>query len=239
MWRTASKHLYLLNRYEQTIWEWWMCKKQKVMEDLQREKDLLSEIIQQFRRNPCASLHHSKRKINVYEWNCVWNVLQGPQISGVLFIEGTAGSLKRWELRAWLFSCVAYDDDTIRTLFSYSCLHEKISRTWEWKSEDLREPLEHERGSPKVNVFTSIHLWNAPFSVPITRSQRTFSFFGVIWTDHHCGLVVRVPGYRSTDPGSILDVTRFSEKQWVWNGVYSASWVQLRSCLTEKVVAPV
>jgi hypothetical protein len=38
-----------------------------------------------------------------------------------------------------------------------------------------------------------------------------------------CGLVVRVPGYRSRDPGSIPGATRFSEKQWVWNGVHSAS----------------
>jgi hypothetical protein len=33
-------------------------------------------------------------------------------------------------------------------------------------------------------------------------------------------------------------VVRFSEKQWVWNGVHSASWVQLRS-YSEEVVAPV
>jgi hypothetical protein len=37
-----------------------------------------------------------------------------------------------------------------------------------------------------------------------------------------CGLVVRVPGYRSRGPGSIPGTTRFSEK-WFWNGVYSAS----------------
>jgi hypothetical protein len=41
--------------------------------------------------------------------------------------------------------------------------------------------------------------------------------------DRLCGLVVRVPGYRSRDPGSIPGTTRFSEKQWVWNGVHSAS----------------
>jgi hypothetical protein len=40
--------------------------------------------------------------------------------------------------------------------------------------------------------------------------------------DRLCGLVVRVPGYRSRGPGSIPGATRFSEKQWVWNGVYSA-----------------
>jgi hypothetical protein len=31
-------------------------------------------------------------------------------------------------------------------------------------------------------------------------------------TDRLCGLVVRVPGYRSRDPGSIPGATRFSEK---------------------------
>jgi hypothetical protein len=30
--------------------------------------------------------------------------------------------------------------------------------------------------------------------------------------DRLCGLVVRVPGYRSRGPGSILGATRFSEK---------------------------
>jgi hypothetical protein len=29
-----------------------------------------------------------------------------------------------------------------------------------------------------------------------------------------CGLVVRLPGYRSRGPGSILGATGFSEKQW-------------------------
>jgi hypothetical protein len=30
--------------------------------------------------------------------------------------------------------------------------------------------------------------------------------------DRLCGLVVRVPGYKSRDPGSIPGTTRFSEK---------------------------
>jgi hypothetical protein len=40
-------------------------------------------------------------------------------------------------------------------------------------------------------------------------------------------------------PGSILCATRFSEKYWAWNGIHSASWVQLISYLKEKVLAPV
>jgi hypothetical protein len=54
-----------------------------------------------------------------------------------------------------------------------------------------------------------------------------------------CGLVVRVPGYRSRSPGSIPSATRFSEKWLAWNGVLSASWVQLKSYLEEIVVVPV
>jgi hypothetical protein len=38
-----------------------------------------------------------------------------------------------------------------------------------------------------------------------------------------CGLVPIVLGYKSRDPCSIHGATRFSEKQWVWNGVHSAS----------------
>jgi hypothetical protein len=57
--------------------------------------------------------------------------------------------------------------------------------------------------------------------------------------DHLCGLVVRVPGYRSRGPRSIPGATRFSEKQWVRNGLHSASWVQLRSYMKEKAAAPV
>jgi hypothetical protein len=48
--------------------------------------------------------------------------------------------------------------------------------------------------------------------------------------------------FQATDPkvsSSIPSATRFSEKQWFWNGVHSASWVQVRSYLEEKVAAPV
>jgi hypothetical protein len=54
-----------------------------------------------------------------------------------------------------------------------------------------------------------------------------------------CGLVVRVPGYRSRGPGSIPGSTTFPEKYWVWNGVHSTLWVQLMSYLKRKVEAPV
>jgi hypothetical protein len=41
--------------------------------------------------------------------------------------------------------------------------------------------------------------------------------------DRLYGLVVRVPGYRFKGPGAIPSATRISEKQCVWDGVYSAS----------------
>jgi hypothetical protein len=57
--------------------------------------------------------------------------------------------------------------------------------------------------------------------------------------DRLCGLVDRVPDYSSRGPGSIPGTTRFSEKEWVWNWVHSASRAQLSSYLKENVAAPV
>jgi hypothetical protein len=39
--------------------------------------------------------------------------------------------------------------------------------------------------------------------------------------DRLCGLVVRVPDYRSMGRGWIPGATRFYEEQWVWNGDHS------------------
>jgi hypothetical protein len=66
------------------------------------------------------------------------------------------------------------------------------------------------------------------FTTPTPRSdKRSVSIFKINVTDvyahlcfrrdiglmdHLCGLVVRVPGYRSRSPGSIPGATRFSEK---------------------------
>jgi hypothetical protein len=73
------------------------------------------------------------------------------------------------------------------------------------------------------------------------RVVQTHMKFPTVYGTHDrlCGLVVRVPGCRSWGPGSIPGATKFSEKQWVWNGVHSALWVQLTSYLEEKVAAPV
>jgi hypothetical protein len=52
-------------------------------------------------------------------------------------------------------------------------------------------------------------------SAGITTQQFSLSEIGSTESCHNdrlCGLVVRVPGYRSRDPGSIPGTTRFSEK---------------------------
>jgi hypothetical protein len=70
----------------------------------------------------------------------------------------------------------------------------------------------------------------SPFPFPSWSISALFYWL----KDRLCGVVVRVPGYRSREPSSIPDATRFSQKQWVWNGVHSAWFVQLRSYLEEK-----
>jgi hypothetical protein len=53
------------------------------------------------------------------------------------------------------------------------------------------------------NRFTALE--NLGTEVDTNRPRKTTG-------DHLCGLVVRVPEYRSRGPGSISGTTRFSEK---------------------------
>jgi hypothetical protein len=46
----------------------------------------------------------------------------------------------------------------------------------------------------------------------IMRNFRIINHHLILIFDRLCGLVVRIPGYRSIGPGSIPDATRFSEK---------------------------
>jgi hypothetical protein len=46
-------------------------------------------------------------------------------------------------------------------------------------------------------------------------------FITIITSNYSFHFKVRVPGYRSWGPGSILGFS--AEKQWVWNRVHSAS----------------
>jgi hypothetical protein len=61
-------------------------------------------------------------------------------------------------------------------------------------------------------------------NVTASFKRATFVFYEQSWQflDRLCGLVARIPGYRSRGPGSIPEATGFSEKQWLWNGVHSA-----------------
>jgi hypothetical protein len=71
--------------------------------------------------------------------------------------------------------------------------------------------------------------WPVPIGSRIQPSESVADKKGIIFqgtrrcSDRLCGLVVRVPGYRSRGLGSIPGATGFSEKCWVWNGVHSAS----------------
>jgi hypothetical protein len=67
------------------------------------------------------------------------------------------------------------------------------------------------------NVFRKN--WVAYYTIPCN------TYFLIIFcgSDRLCGLVVRVPAYRSRGPGTIPGATGFSEKQCVWNWVHSAS----------------
>jgi hypothetical protein len=58
-----------------------------------------------------------------------------------------------------------------------------------------------------------------------SMNERIGMHIGCLWEiqDRLYGLVGRVSGYRSRGPDSIPDSIRFSEMQWVWNGVNSAS----------------
>jgi hypothetical protein len=70
------------------------------------------------------------------------------------------------------------------------------------------------------------------------RVQCAFCTLFANYPDRIRSQLIRLLGYRSRGPGSIPGATRFSEKL-VWNEVHSASWVQLRSYLEEKVEASV
>jgi hypothetical protein len=93
--------------------------------------------------------------------------------------------------------------------------------------------------SPHNIVSYFIPLHSSPYSALNIASLGISCIYIVInvpqdTSDRLCGLVVRVPSNRSRGPVSIPVITTFSEKQWVWSGVHSASWVKLRSYLEKK-----
>jgi hypothetical protein len=96
-------------------------------------------------------------------------------------------------------------------------------------------------GNPRPKFsWLDYHLSVSLSSATSTNSLRLSGWYSdcsafeivIPCTDRLCGLVVRVLGYRSGGPGSILGTTK--KKVVGLNGVHSASWVQLRSYLIEK-----
>jgi hypothetical protein len=71
-----------------------------------------------------------------------------------------------------------------------------------------------------TGVQIPAHIFRLPQGPPLGRTNgahvEVYWFFliklGVLYDDCVCGLVLKVPGYRSRAPGSIPGATRFSEK---------------------------
>jgi hypothetical protein len=82
-----------------------------------------------------------------------------------------------------------------------------------------------DQGGNFLQTKTHFKTWFSPTNL-ITAD---ILFLNRLRIDRLCGLVVRVPGYRSRGPGSISGSTRFTDKYWIWNGVHSVLWVQLRT----------
>jgi hypothetical protein len=98
----------------------------------------------------------------------------------------------------------------------------------------------HDKQRMKGGLLCEATVWSGQ-SLPVVTSRSTYgqnsstspargksSVGRVILKDYKeldrlCGLAVRVPGCRSRGPGSIPGATRFTEKQWVWNGVHLVS----------------
>jgi hypothetical protein len=74
------------------------------------------------------------------------------------------------------------------------------------------------RGSTAGPVLNCVHSNLCHSSCSTNAENRFLSLFHfvAVMHDRHCGLVVRVPGYRSRGPGSIPDFLRNS-----WSGTWS------------------
>jgi hypothetical protein len=133
-------------------------------------------------------------------------------------------SLKQWSL-TWGTRNL---EGTRRHLAGYVKFKKKLFHGKHWIIMARFRVSDRRRGCKDIRFETAI-------SLSLSLSLIWF-FFAKIPL---CGLEVRVPGSSSRGPGLIPGATRFSEKQWVWNGFHTASCVQFRSYLDEKIAAPV
>jgi hypothetical protein len=133
---------------------------------------------------------------------------------------------------------VAYQTQMVWTIHPVRChlCHLGIAPVWTLRDlPSACDPCAHSKCSPAQSIPGN-HSHNHTRWVCKPNSKGQLSKEQVnegtkllhhddVWRHPLCGLVVRV--------------SEFSEKQWVWNGVHSASWVQLRSYLKEILLAPV
>jgi hypothetical protein len=141
----------------------------------------------------------------------------------------------------WLTCNTRNLTESCRRIWSHSNTAQECKSSWLW----IRRLLTVFWNVVPCSLVCVAKLWD----YETTRPKRYSMFLNLQYhskldkiisqNDRLCGLVVRVPWYRSRGPGSIPGATRFSEMQWVWSGVHIASWVQLRSYLKEKTAVPV
>jgi hypothetical protein len=110
--------------------------------------------------------------------------------------------------------------------------------TWDYVDTEKTHTEHTQTSMPNWDSNPRSQCWSGrkqfvPQTAPPPRSAS-----GLIWNAVNELSVIRVPGYISIGPGSIPGATRIFEKWWVWNGVHSASWVQLRSYFEEIIAAP-
>jgi hypothetical protein len=63
----------------------------------------------------------------------------------------------------------------------------------------------------QFTIFKKIKIWKETLRVVLDMGHLL------------CGLVVRVPDFKTRGSGSISSATRYSENWWFWNGVHSLS----------------
>jgi hypothetical protein len=112
---------------------------------------------------------------------------------------------------------------------------QKINKQINWELTELMKCL-HSQVTSSYAASTSALPWWQQKCVNV-EGQKVIA----LWFWHGYEIFIKIKSrFLATDPevlGSIPGASRFPEKQWVWNGVHSASWGQLRSYLEEIVAA--
>jgi hypothetical protein len=92
--------------------------------------------------------------------------------------------------------------------------NESVRKLWNAKNMELKYSSHNQSQSYATQTFS------LPASLGAKHPSKTqHQIFITVTCDHLCGLVLRVPGYRSRGLDSISGTIRFSEKKWVWNGI--------------------